>query len=60
MAVIEGLISLRGINLLTAVTIVAELGDLRRFESAPQLMAYLGLVPSEYYSGGSRTPILST
>ena len=47
--------SLRGINLLTAVTIVAELGDLRRFESAPQLMAYLGLVPSEYSSGGSRT-----
>ena len=53
--VIEGLMSLRGINLLTAVTIVAELGDLRRFESAPQLMAYLGLVPSEYSSGGSRT-----
>lgn len=53
--VIEGLMSLRGINLLTAVTIVAELGDLRRFENAPQLMAYLGLVPSEYSSGGSRT-----
>ncbi len=52
--VIEGLMSLRGINLLTAVTIVAELGDLSRFESAPQLMAYLGLVPSEYSSGGSR------
>ena len=53
--VIEGLMSLRGVNRLTAVTIVAELGDLRRFESAPQLMAYLGLVPSEYSSGGNRT-----
>ena len=53
--VIEGLMSLRGVNLLTAVTLAAELGDLRRFESAPQLMAYLGLVPSEHSSGGSRT-----
>jgi len=52
--VIEGLMSLRGVNILTAVTIIAELGDLRRFESAPQLMAYLGLVPSEHSSGGNR------
>lgn len=50
--VIEGLMSLRGVNRLTAVTIAAELGDLRRFESAPQLRSYLGLVPSEHSSGG--------
>jgi transposase len=49
----EGLMALRGVNLLTATTIVAEIGDLKRFTSAPQLMAYLGLVPSEHSSGGS-------
>lgn len=51
--VIEALMALRGVNLLTAVTIVAEIGDLRRFTSAPKLMAYLGLVPSERSSGDS-------
>lgn len=51
--VIQALMALRGVNLLTAVTIVAEIGDLKRFANAPQLMAYLGLVPSEYSSGGS-------
>jgi transposase len=49
--VIEGLMAPRGVNLLTAMTVVAEIGDLRRFDSAPQLMAYLGLVPSEHSSG---------
>ena len=49
--VIEALMALRGVNLLTATTIIAEIGDLHRFESAPQLMAYLGLVPSEHSSG---------
>ncbi len=43
--------ALRGVNLTTAVTVVAELGDLHRFTDAPQLMAYLGLVPSEHSSG---------
>jgi transposase len=51
--VIEVLMALRGVSLLTAVTVVAEIGDLKRFASAPQLMAYLGFVPSEYSSGGS-------
>jgi transposase len=51
--VIEGLMALRGVNLLTATTIVAEIGDLRRFTGAPQLMAYLGIVPSEHSSGGT-------
>lgn len=53
--VIEALMALRGVNLLTASTIIAEIGDLRRFASAPQLMAYLGLVPSEHSSGASKT-----
>lgn len=44
----------RGISFLSAVTIVAEVGDLRRFATAPQFMAYAGLVPSEYSSGASR------
>ena len=42
---------LRGVNVLTAMTVLAELGDLRRFSSATQLMAAVGLVPSEYSSG---------
>lgn len=51
--VIEALMALRGVSLLTGTTVVAEVGDLKRFANAPQLMAYLGLVPSEYSSGGS-------
>jgi transposase len=53
--VIEALMALRGVNLLTATTIIAEIGDLHRFESAPQLMGYLGLVPSEHSSGPKQT-----
>lgn len=53
--VIEALMALRGVNLLTATTVVAEIGDLRRFAGAPQLMAYLGVVPSEHSSGGKRS-----
>ena len=41
----------RGIDTLTAMLILAELHDFRRFASAPALMAYLGLVPSEDSSG---------
>lgn len=53
--VIEALMALRGIALLAATTIVAEIGDLHRFASAPQLMAYLGLVPSEHSSGATKS-----
>jgi transposase len=49
--VVEGLMALRGVNLVAAMTIIAELGDITRFESARQLMAHLGLVPSEQSSG---------
>jgi len=41
----------RGIDDLTALTIAAELGDARRFPSAPSTMAFVGLVPSEHSSG---------
>jgi transposase len=46
--------ALRGVNVVTAAIIAAELGDLSRFARAPQLMGYLGLVPSEHSSGESR------
>lgn len=44
----------RGIDDLTALTIAAELGDPRRFASAPRTMAFVGLVPSEHSSGSKR------
>jgi transposase len=49
--VVRALQALRGVALIVAVTIASEVGDLSRFESARQLMAYLGLVPSESSSG---------
>lgn len=53
--VIEGLAALRGVDRLTATIIVAEIGDLKRFAKAPELMSYLGLVPSEHSSGGTKS-----
>lgn len=44
----------RGIDTVTAMTLVTELHDFRRFHSPRELMAYLGLVPSEHSSAGSR------
>jgi transposase len=52
--VLRALQAVRGIGFLSAVTIVAEAGDLHRFHSAAAFMAYVGLVPSEHSSGGSR------
>ena len=43
---------LRGVALVTAATIAAEIGDFRRFRTARQFMAYVGLIPSEDSSGG--------
>ena len=51
---VEALISVRGVNVLTAVTVLAELGDITRFDSPRQLMGFLGLVPSEHSSGSRR------
>src|SRR5215472_45044 len=50
--VVAALQAMRGVALVVAVTVVAEVGDFRRFATARQLMAYLGLVPSEHSSGG--------
>ena len=51
--VVRALQAMRGIALVVAVTVVAEVGDFRRFANARQLMAYLGLVPSEHSSGST-------
>jgi transposase len=51
--VVAALQTLRGMALVNAATLVAELGDLTRFANPRQLMAYLGLVPSEHSSGTS-------
>ena len=48
---VEALRGLRGIDFISAVTFVATVGDLGRFANPRQLMAYLGLVPSEQSSG---------
>jgi Transposase IS116/IS110/IS902 family len=45
---------MRGVGFLTATAVVAEAGDLRRFEHPRQLMAFLGLVPSERCTGDTR------
>jgi len=49
--VVMALQALRGVSLVVAVTTIAELGDLTRFEHPKKLMTYLGLVPSEHSSG---------
>ena len=51
---VKALQALRGVNVITATVLAAELGDLGRFETAPKLMGYLGLVPSEHSSGETR------
>ncbi|KGC70112.1 transposase IS116/IS110/IS902 family protein [Burkholderia pseudomallei] len=45
---------MRGIQFITAVGMISELGDLSRFEHPRQLMAWLGITPSEHSSGGTR------
>jgi transposase len=53
-AVVRALMSMRGVALLSAMTLVAEAGDMTRFDSPTQLMSYFGLTPSEYSSGEKR------
>ncbi len=48
------LCSFRGVSTRTALGLLSEIGDFRRFASARELMSYLGLVPSEYSSGQER------
>ncbi len=52
---VQALMSLRGVQMIVAVTVVSELGDLSRFSNPKQLMSFLGLNPSEYSSGQRQT-----
>ncbi len=52
--VVDSLVALRGVDKIAAMIILAELGDISRFQSPTQLMAFLGLVPSEHSSGSRR------
>jgi transposase len=52
--VVETLQALRGVQFTVAVTMVAEVGDLSRFDTPRELMKFLGLIPSEYSSGARR------
>jgi transposase len=60
--VVAAVQALRGVSILVAATVVAEVGNFSRFESPRQLMAYLGLNPSEHSSGATikRGPITKT
>lgn len=51
---VQALQAMRGVQLIAAMTLVAELQDFTRFESARKLMAYVGLVPGEHSSGPKR------
>jgi transposase len=57
--VMQALMAMRGIDMVTATAFLAEIGDLSRFRTPRQLMAYLGLVPSENSTGDTtvRGPI---
>lgn len=50
---LDALCTMRGINLISAVTILCATGDLRRLPSPRKLSAYFGLVPAEHSSGGT-------
>ena len=50
---VRALQAMRGMALVAAATVIAELGDITRFANPRQLMAYLGLVPSEHSSGAA-------
>jgi transposase len=52
--VVTALMALRGVDLVSAFTLVAEIGDFTRFPSPCHLMNFLGMVPSEYSSGERR------
>jgi transposase len=51
---VQALMSLRGVQLIAAMTLVAELQDFLRFDSPRKLMAFVGLVPGEHSSGPKR------
>lgn len=51
---IHAIQALRGVQFKVAVGLIAEIGEISRFASAPQLMAWLGMTPSEYSTGERR------
>lgn len=51
--VVAAVQAMRGVGFIVAVTVVAEVGDFQRFDNPRQLMAYLGLTPSEHSSGAT-------
>lgn len=51
---IQALMTLRGVAVITATSLVAEIGSFKRFSAPKQFMAYNGLVPSESSSGTTR------
>ena len=51
--VVEAVQAMRGVAFIVAVTVVAEVGDFHRFDNPRQLMAYLGLTPTEHSSGAT-------
>jgi transposase len=60
--VVDALMAMRGIDMISATAFLAEIGDLSRFRSPRELMAFLGLVPSEHSTGDKvkRGPITKT
>lgn len=60
--VVTALMAMRGLDLISATIFLAEIGDLSRFQTPRELMAYLGLVPSEASTGDTvrRGPITKT
>lgn len=51
--VVEAIPALRGVAQISAVALVSEIGDYRRFTNPRQFMAWLGLVPKEHSTGAS-------
>ena len=58
-AMVTAVQALRGVSVLVAATVVAEVGNFSRFESPRQLMAYLGLNPPEHSSGATIKPVVT-
>ncbi|WMS88907.1 IS110 family transposase [Pleionea litopenaei] len=52
--VVKAIQAMRGVRLLVAAGVIAELGDLTRFDHPRKLMSYVGLIPGEHSSGGRR------
>jgi transposase len=52
--IVKALMACKGFQEVAAITLVSELGDLRRFDSPRKLMSFLGLIPSEHSSGSKR------